>query len=83
MEQQKQQEMELLLDLFEHEGWKLFVEEKETLLNTLKENADTNCPTNDMWQYNRGMLAILRGVTSYEASIKFVMEQDEEDYEQE
>ena len=84
MQQEQQEQMEQLLDLFEHDGWKLFIEEKSNLLDSLKENADNNCPTNDMWQYNRGIVATLRSITSYEASIKFVMEQEaQDDYEQE
>jgi len=76
--------METLLDLFEHEGWSLFIKEKEDLLASLKEGADTNCPTNDMWQYNRGIIATLRSIVSYEAAIRFVIEQDaQEDFEQE
>jgi len=50
MEQQQQQEMDLLIDLFNHDGWKLFIEEKEILLNTLKENAYVECHDNDQWQ---------------------------------
>ena len=85
MKQEEQQQMELLLDLFEHDGWKLFIEEKENLLSSLKENAYVECGDNDAWQQRRGIIATLAGVTSYEASIKFVMEQEalEEDYEQE
>ena len=83
MEPEQQRQMEALLDLFEHEGWKLFIEEKEVLLTALKENAYVECHDNESWQQRRGIIATLAGITSYEASIKFVMEQDEEDYEQE
>lgn len=85
MQQEVQHQMETLLDLFEHEGWKLFIEEKQALLDSLKENAYAECDTNDVWQQRRGIIATLAGITSYEASIKYVMEQDaqEEDYEQE
>ena len=82
MEQLEQEKLESLLDLFEHEGWKLFIEEREEILEYLKEYADTNCPTNDTWQFNRGMIQALRVITSYEATIKLVMEQEEE-FEQE
>lgn len=83
MEQEQQRQMETLLDLFEHEGWKLFIEEKEALLKGLKENAYLECHDNEIWQQRRGIIATLAGIISYETSIKFVMEQQEEDYEQE
>jgi hypothetical protein len=83
MEQQEQQEIELLIDLFNHDGWKLFIKEKEALLTTLKENAYVECHDNSQWQQRRGIIATLAGIISYETSIRFVMEQDEEDYEQE
>lgn len=75
--------METLLDLFSHEGWQLFIKEKEELVASLKEGAYAQCDTNDVWQQRRGMIATLAGITSYEASIRFVMEQEEQDYEQE
>ena len=85
MEQEQQQQMETLLDLFEHEGWKLFIEEQGNTLESLKETAYADCDTNDVWQQRRGIIATLTGITSYEATIKYVIEQDaqEDDYEQE
>ena len=83
MTPEQTKELETLLDLFEHDGWKLFIDEHEERLKNLKENAHINCPTNDTWQFNRGMLAFLEGLISYETSIKFVMEQEQEEFSQE
>ena len=85
MTQDETREIETLLDLFEHDGWKLFIKEKEGILESLKQNATNNCPTNDTWQFNRGMVALLEGLISYETSIRFVMTQEEieEDFSQE
>lgn len=73
-------EMETLLDLFNHEGWKIFIDEQEVLSKGLKEAAYLDCETNDVWQFRRGALSLLDRILSYENTIKLVMSQ-EEDYE--
>ena len=75
----QQQELEILLDLFEHKGWKLFIEEKEDLLTSLKENAYIECDDNNAWQQRRGIIANLQSIVTYENAIKYVIEQGEED----
>lgn len=75
MTPQDQKEMETLLDLFEHEGWTIFIDEIEKQLNSLKENAHIECETNDNWQLRRGCVGILSQIVSYENTIKYVAEQ--------
>ena len=77
--QQTQQELETLLDLFEHDGWKLFVEERENLYKSLKENAHHDCNTNNEWQVRRGALLALEGLIAFEGTTKFVYEQGQEE----
>ena len=78
MEQQDQQAMETLLDLFNHEGWKIFIDDQETLSKGLKEGAYLECNTNEEWQFRRGALTLLDRVLAYENTTKYVMEQDSE-----
>lgn len=78
MELPQQQEMETLLDLFEHDGWKIFIEEKERLLKSLKENAYAECNTNDEWQQRRGIIVTLNSLVTYADTIKYVMENQED-----
>lgn len=77
MTQQEQQTMELLLDLFEHKGWSIFIKEQEELATYLKEQAYIECNTNDEWQQRRGMLLTLDRILSYTDTTKYVYEQHE------
>lgn len=79
MQDRTQQELETLLDLFEHDGWKIFIDEKEDLHKALKEQAYLECNTNDEWQQRRGMIATLDGIVSYENVVKFIIEQREQE----
>ena len=77
MEQELQKQMETLLDLFEHEGWGLFIEEQEKSFNSLKDSAYIDCNSNEDWQIRRGVLATLNGILNYETTIKYVIEQNQ------
>ena len=79
MQDKTQQELETLLDLFEHEGWNLFIEEKESLVNSLKQQAHLECNTNDEWQQRRGIIATLENIMSFETVTKFIYEQNQEE----
>ena len=79
MQDNQKQELEILLDLFEHDGWKIFIEEREGVYKALKENAHHDCNTNDEWQVRRGALLALEGLIAFEGTTKFVYEQAEED----
>ena len=78
-QKQTQEQLEILLDLFEHDGWKMFIEEKEELYKSLKENAHHSCPDNDLWQQYRGGLFALEGIMAFEGTTKFIYEQNQED----
>ena len=71
--------METLLDLFEHEGWAIFIEEKEELQKSLIDNAYLECDSDKDWQQRRGAIVMLGSILSYEAAIRFVLEQEAQD----
>lgn len=75
MQELTQQQQETLLSLFEHDGWKLFIGEKEDFYKYLKENAHYECPDNDTWQQRRGALATLEMLISFEGTTKVVYDQ--------
>ena len=80
MNQQDQKIMETLLDLFNHEGWKIFIEDQELIQKNLKDNAYVVCNTNDEWQQHRGALVTLDRILTFEQTTKYVVEnQDESD----
>ena len=66
---------ETLLDLFEHEGWSLFIEENQNLFNQLRDNLYLECNTDQEYQQRRGTLTILNQVLSYENTVKLIHEQ--------
>ena len=65
---------ETLLDLFEHDGWKLFQEEIQNQFTVLKDNTYLECNTNDEYQVRRGILDTFNQILAYETTIKAVHE---------
>lgn len=74
MTQQEKEELEALEDMFLTKGWKIFVKDFQTLLDTATENPDLECKTNDEWQYRRGSISELRYVTKYEEIMRSRLE---------
>ena len=81
MTPEETQTMETLLDLFNHEGWKIFIEDQETLSKQLKDQAYRECNTNEEWQIRRGVLLDLDRVLTYEDMTKYVYENQEDSNE--
>lgn len=81
MNQLDQKRQEHLLNLFNEEGWKIFMGEQEDLLTYAKENAHRECVTNDEWQFRKGIITLLERVTSFETVTRAVQEQDEQEAE--
>lgn len=79
MEQQDQKTMETLLDLFNHEGWTIFIDDQDKISKYLKEQAYRECNTNDEWQQRRGALVTLDRIISYADTIKYVYEHKDDD----
>jgi TRAP-type mannitol/chloroaromatic compound transport system substrate-binding protein len=58
--------LEQRLDLFQKEAWQSLHKELTEQLNVAIETADTNCVTNDQWQYHKGQVAMMRYFLSLE-----------------
>ena len=68
MDKELQKYYETLLDLFAHEGWKLFVEDIQDNADFLN-NILTIKDEQDFW-YRRGQLEATGRLLSYESTIK-------------
>lgn len=78
MDQQEQKTMETLLDLFQHDGWTIFIDELDNQLKQLKEHAYIECDSNEQWQQRRGLITVLSQVVSYENTIKIIASQNDD-----
>ena len=65
-----QKQLETLIDLFQHDGWKLFIEDFEKFRGSLNNNSYLECDTNDQWQQRRGSLVMLDQILSYQQTIE-------------
>jgi len=72
---QELKDSEILLDLFEHDGWKLFIDENQKLFDVLRDNMYIECDSNDLFQQRRGTLGMLNQILVYEVTIKAIHEQ--------
>lgn len=70
-----EKEYESLVDMFESDGWKLFISEIAESEEGLTRAAPDNCGTNEAWQYTRGRIHQLRSISGYETLIKVTQEQ--------
>jgi len=77
--EQLQQELENLVDLFSHSGWKVILKDLESQLNHKIGNASDECKTNDEWQYRRGYIDALRYAYSYEYMVENQLKEMNED----
>ena len=68
MDQELQKYYETLLDLFAHEGWKLFVEDIQENADLLKDIMTVK-DEQGFW-YRRGQLEAVSRILSYESTIK-------------
>lgn len=70
MDKQMEQDYENLLELFNQQGWGVFNREVIKFFESLRDAAQSDCKTNDEWQYRRGQLDVLNYFSNYEALIK-------------
>ena len=63
--QQRQQELESLLDTFTMDGWKLFASECHGLLNSMRVTAAAECDTTEKWFTRRGQITQLEQILMY------------------
>jgi len=65
MDQAQQiKDLEKLSEMFNGEGWGLLQKDFELLLKVAQESSDTECETNDKWQFRRGNIQTLRYITN-------------------
>lgn len=79
----KQHEYEALVDMFEGDGWKYFLNSVTELEDIITKAAADNAVTNDQWQYCRGQTHQLRSVIGYENYIKMSYDEQERVKEEE
>ena len=72
--EQQLKNLETLQDMFQHQGWELFIEEFDSFDKYLKEQAYIECDLNDQWQQRRGTLALLDRILTYQQTIEMVHE---------
>ncbi len=66
-----------LLDLFQTDGWKAFIQDYQESMAALIENSSTDCDTNDKWQFRRGELSQLHNVVNFERYIRTVVQNND------
>lgn len=74
-----EKEYEALNDMFASEGWSLFNDAAQKLLDVLINAAPDHADTNDKWQYARGQIQQIKSIVSYPTFIKATWEQELED----
>ena len=71
----EEQEFDVFLDLFSHEGWKMFIEDMAKWEEAVTKGAVDSAISNDQWQYCRGQTHLMRWVLGYENAIRLNLEQ--------
>lgn len=66
-----------LVDMFESDGWKLYIADVELTEESATKGAVTSADTNDAWQFLRGWLMCARGVQGYETFVRLSYEEQE------
>lgn len=64
------EEVNTFLDLFEHEGWKLFMKQNKEQLALEKDQAHLFCDTSDKWHFHRGGIFRLEGLLALETMVE-------------
>ena len=70
MEQELKEYYDGMEELFATKGWKDHIEDLQGIQETYRKNAETDCNSNDEWQFRRGQLDILKYILGFESIIK-------------
>jgi len=76
-------EYNILVSMFESEGWKLYTSQVEETEEAQTKGAVDGAPDNDSWQWLRGYLTCARGVLGYESFVRLSYEAQLEDAKEE
>lgn len=72
-----------LVDMFNSDGWKVFISQVEETEDAATKGAVNAAETNDSWQFLRGWISCARGTAAYETFVRLSYEeqlrQEEED----
>jgi len=79
----QQEDYESLFEMFETEGWKIFIEMADTIYKAGLENAIDSVETGDQWLVLKGELSQLRRILNYEKYTKMVYENSKEAVDEE
>ena len=74
MTREERIELEEMESMFSTTGWKIFIKYFEDMLEVSLKNPDTDCKTNDEWQFRRGSISVLRYITGYEEMVSQILE---------
>ena len=73
----KEDQYEILVEMFGSEGWKLFIEEKRQEGVNLLDAAPAKADTNDKWQHCRGQIEQIKRTLGFENLIRAIWEEQE------
>jgi len=74
-----EEEYNVLVGMFESEGWKLYTSQVEETETAHTKGAVDGAPDNNSWQWLRGYLTCTRGILGYENFVRLSYEQQLED----
>lgn len=74
MDREQEKQYEDLREMFNSEGWKVFIGEIEEKLKASVDTAPDTCINNDQWQFRKGEIFQLRQIANLETYIDAIME---------
>lgn len=66
-----------LVDMFESDGWKLYISEVEETEESATRGAVNTADTNDAWQFLRGWISCSRSTLGYENFVRLSYEEEQ------
>jgi len=79
----KEVDYNALIDMFESDGWTLFIKDIEEGEKANTKGAVDGATTNDAWQWLRGYLTCARNTLAFETFVRLSYEQQLKDLEDE
>lgn len=71
----KERDYNDLVEMFESDGWKVFIGQVQATEEGATKGSVTSAVTNDQWQYLRGWISCSRGTLGYETFVRLSYEQ--------
>jgi hypothetical protein len=70
----EEKDFEVLSEMFQSDGWEMFIDNLTELEETIMKVAPDNAVTGDQWQYCRGQVHQLRRIIGYKNFIELSWE---------